>query len=230
MPEPITFSTWNADTPLLQLLEEAAVAQLHSGRSFGLRLLPARAGFLPDTADIVIFMVPDSEALNPALAAARQLRAAMATQAQFLIQDSAMPDLDDKTAAAFHGIFKKPFRLAALLEEALSTHRLLQLRTPRQLTRTVRFNPATRMLENEAQPQAQQLSAREADFLLAVVAAGKEGLSREKAITEVWGFHRDVDSHAVETTVYRLRQKLQKFSGGEELLVSENGGYRWREG
>lgn len=132
--------------------------------------------------------------------------------------------------SGFDAVFKKPLNLPALLDTSLSAWRLRQLKQPRALTPQVVFNPFTGMLENPQTGQSQSLTTKEAAFLLALLQAGDQGISREKALTELWGYHRDVDSHAIETTLYRLRQKLHPLFPHRDPLISEKGIYRFIDG
>jgi DNA-binding response OmpR family regulator len=110
----------------------------------------------------------------------------------------------------------------------MNAWRVRQMKTARPLSASVQFNPFTRTLDDASRGVSQQLSAREAAFLLAILDAGSKGLTRERAITDVWGYHRDVDSHAVETAAYRLRQKLAPLFGDAEVLASAGGTYIWK--
>jgi hypothetical protein len=46
-------------------------------------------------------------------------------------------------------------------------------------------------------------------------------VARETLLAEVWGYGADLDTHTLETHVYRLRRKL-----GDDVLLTEVGGYR----
>ena len=45
-------------------------------------------------------------------------------------------------------------------------------------------------------------------------------------LNEVWGYNAEVDTHPVETHIYRLRQKIEPDPANARLLVTEGGGYR----
>lgn len=51
-------------------------------------------------------------------------------------------------------------------------------------------------------------------------------VARHVLLQEVWGYHHDVDSHTVETHIYRLRRKIEPDARQISLVVSESGGYR----
>lgn len=138
---------------------------------------------------------------------------------------AAEPDEDTQKNLRVTGVFHKPLHVPSFLD-ALATHvRLQALKTPRVLTKDVAFNPQTRLIESGKKNV--ELSEREAGFLLAVLDAGPQGLPRAKAMTDVWRFHREAESHAVDTAAYRLRQKLQEV-GLMGAFVIENAVYYWR--
>ena len=51
-------------------------------------------------------------------------------------------------------------------------------------------------------------------------------IKRDTLLTEVWGYKSEVMTHTLETHIYRLRKKISVNCIGQNLLVSEPGGYR----
>ena len=51
-------------------------------------------------------------------------------------------------------------------------------------------------------------------------------MSRETLLGEVWGYNAGVNTHTLETHIYRLRQKMEKDPAAAAILVTEAGGYR----
>lgn len=123
---------------------------------------------------------------------------------------------------------EKPLRLAQLLDTAFSSAKLHRRKQPRALNAAYEFQPFARRVVETQTGRSIGLTDKEASLLCAVLDAGEDGLQRKDAMTELWGYHPDVDSHAVDTTLYRLRQKLQELGGIEAALVNEGGFYRWK--
>lgn len=211
------------DVPLTQLLDEAARSQ--SRYAFEVEAIAADIAL--DRFDVLLYFAASGESLSAAVQSAQDNGEANPMQVRLLVFDAGLPEPDDDCATLFHGIFKKPFRLLELLDRAATSQRLLHLKTLRALGGQVTFDPFNQKLEDKKRGVTQTLTARESMFLMAVVEAGEKGLSRAQAATDVWGFHADVDSHAVETTAYRLRQKLQTLFGESLPLHSRDGAYVW---
>ena len=46
-----------------------------------------------------------------------------------------------------------------------------------------------------------------------------------KLQNEIWGYNKDLETHTVETHIYRLRKKIQKEFNDEQFIKSNNNGY-----
>ena len=58
--------------------------------------------------------------------------------------------------------------------------------------------------------------------LLQTLAAG--AMTREALLRDIWGYEADLDTHTLETHIYRLRRKLAELGGGDIMTTPE--GYR----
>lgn len=66
-----------------------------------------------------------------------------------------------------------------------------------------------------------RLTAKETAILRRLHGAAGAAVARQTLLDEVWGYGAGIDTHTLETHIYRLRRKL-----GAGVLVSDNGGYR----
>jgi len=71
-----------------------------------------------------------------------------------------------------------------------------------------------------------RLTELECKLLEELAAAGGELVTREQLLTRVWGYNAAVDTHTVETNIWRLRQKIETDDPATRFLVTEAGGYR----
>ena len=120
----------------------------------------------------------------------------------------------------------KPFRLGILLAR-LRAH----IRQHEQSDDAVfvigpyTFQPsAKQLLDNETNRKI-RLTDKEAAILKYLYRAGRQVISREVLLDEVWGYNANVTTHTLETHVYRLRQKIEQDPSNASILVTEPGGY-----
>ena len=71
-----------------------------------------------------------------------------------------------------------------------------------------------------------RLSELEREFLAYVARRPGQTVSRDQLYRDVWGYGGAVVSRAVDSTVARLRQKIEKDPSKAELLVTDVGGYK----
>ena len=121
----------------------------------------------------------------------------------------------------------KPFRLGVLLARLSA-----QLRQHESSTDAVfaigrySFRPAAKLLVDTATRAKIRLTEKEAAILRFLYRAGTEAVSRETLLGEVWGYNAGVNTHTLETHIYRLRQKIERDPSNAEILVTAPGGYR----
>ena len=71
------------------------------------------------------------------------------------------------------------------------------------------FRPSAKLLEDPAGNRSIRLTEKEAGILKFLNRAGTRVVVREVLLNEVWGYNAEVDTHTVETHIYRLRQKIE---------------------
>lgn len=69
------------------------------------------------------------------------------------------------------------------------------------------------------------LTDTEARLLCVLAEAGGDVLSRDALLAQVWGYRADIDTHTVETHIYRLRQKIEADPASPSVLVTQGAGY-----
>lgn len=70
------------------------------------------------------------------------------------------------------------------------------------------------------------LTDREVDILAYLVRHRQAPVSRDMLLKNVWQYGEGVDTHTLETHIYRLRQKIEASADEPRLLLTVEGGYR----
>jgi DNA-binding response OmpR family regulator len=121
----------------------------------------------------------------------------------------------------------KPFRTNVLLARLRAQHRHFE-----QLDDAVfpigpySFRPSTKILTSKDTDKKIHLTAKEAAILKCLYRLGGRAAEPATLMGEIWGERADVTPHALETHIYRLRQKLEPDPCNVRLLVTDPEGYR----
>lgn len=71
-----------------------------------------------------------------------------------------------------------------------------------------------------------KITEKERDMLLYLKANAPDSVSRQDLLESVWGYGENINTHTLETHIYRLRQKIEKNTSEPELLITDGDGYR----
>jgi hypothetical protein len=91
------------------------------------------------------------------------------------------------------------------------------------------FKPQEKTLER-ADGEEIALTDREVDILAYLARHGGNTVSRDSLLKNVWQYQEGVDTHTLETHIYRLRQKMEISADAPRFLVTAEGGYCLRSG
>jgi hypothetical protein len=80
---------------------------------------------------------------------------------------------------------------------------------------------------NHAETPAVALTEKESQLLKTLIETQGTALPREELLSRVWGMTGQVDTHTLETHIYRLRAKIEAVSPLIGDIVTEGGAYRW---
>jgi len=92
------------------------------------------------------------------------------------------------------------------------------------------FQPARRLLIDAGSGERVRLTDKETAILRLLHRAGGAVVSREALLGSIWGYNADVNTHTLETHIYRLRQKLEGDATAATMLLTAPGGYRLATG
>jgi DNA-binding response OmpR family regulator len=71
-----------------------------------------------------------------------------------------------------------------------------------------------------------RLTDKETEMISYLYFSNSEVVCRDELLHAIWGYNPEVNTHTLETHVYRLRQKIEKNPSKAEIIVTEDSGYR----
>ena len=86
------------------------------------------------------------------------------------------------------------------------------------------FKPQEKIL-TRASGEDVALTDREVELLVYFIRHRETPISRETLLKNVWQYQEGVDTHTLETHIYRLRQKLEASAEEPRILLTVEGGY-----
>jgi DNA-binding response OmpR family regulator len=184
------------------------------------------------------------------------VQAAKADQIDLVIMDVGLPDIDGREAVGIlrkngfkapiimvtghdtesdtvlglesgaNDYVTKPFRFTVLLARIRA--QLRQYEASEDATFTIgpyTFRPSSKLLLSSDGKKV-RLTEKETSILRYLYRAGRQPVSRETLLHDVWGYNSGLTTHTVETHIYRLRQKIEKDAAAPAILVTEAGRYK----
>jgi DNA-binding winged helix-turn-helix (wHTH) protein len=70
-----------------------------------------------------------------------------------------------------------------------------------------------------------RLTEKETAILAYLKAASGQPVTREKLLEHVWSYVPDVETHTLETHIYRLRQKIEQDASNPKIIITQGDGY-----
>lgn len=136
----------------------------------------------------------------------------------------------DKDLPSEHiGYLRAPFRFAALEGKIFTMLRARQIANMASIKiNGYDFVPSKKafLLDNG---EELKLTDKEIE-ILSYLNNADYTVPREELLREVWQYNEGVTTHTLETHIYRLRHKLINGLGGEDVIITEDGGYGLRKG
>lgn len=179
--------------------------------------------------DVIIFDVglPDMDGRD---ACAKLREDGVTTPIILLTAQSGDEDHVKGLRSGANDFLAKPIAFAVLLERVhTQLRRHEQSEDAELIVGPYRFKPGMKQLETEDGKRI-RLTEKETSILKYLYRAGGDPISREELLDKVWGYHREANTHTLETHVYRLRQKIEPDPANARLLITEVGGYRLQMG
>ena len=70
-----------------------------------------------------------------------------------------------------------------------------------------------------------KLTEKEVDIIIHL-SKNKEPVSVNELQKKVWSYQSDIETHTVETHIYRLRKKILNTFNDKEFIISQKNGYQ----
>jgi len=184
------------------------------------------------------------------------VQAAKAGQIDLLIMDVGLPDIDGREAVRIlrrngfqapiimltghdtdsdtilglesgaNDYMTKPFRFAVLLARIRT--QLRQQAASEDAVFTIgpyTFWPKCKLLLDPKGKKV-RLTEKETSILRYLYRADQRPVPRETLLGDVWGYNSGLNTHTLETHIYRLRQKIEQDASTPAILVTESRGYK----
>ena len=122
---------------------------------------------------------------------------------------------------------KKPFKLNTLLNyiDGIKNNKKND-KTKIYLMKNLVFIPAQKRLFNNKTNEKEHLTEKENDLLKYLFKNQNTEISKSFLLTSVWGIKENINTHTLETHLYRLKQKLNKLEPKLTFsFVNQNGKY-----
>ncbi len=124
-------------------------------------------------------------------------------------------------------LLEKPFKLITLLNylDIINNKEILG-NSNKYLMDHIIFSPSKKTISNLETNYTEHLTEKENNLLIYFYNKKNEEILKKDLLTKIWGFSEKINTHTLETHIYRLKQKLNKIDKNLSLsLKNRNGLY-----
>ena len=86
------------------------------------------------------------------------------------------------------------------------------------------FLPFQKIIENKKTNTIQHLTEKESNLLKFIYQNKNSEVSKKELLTNIWGINKNIETHTVETHLYRLKRKLFKIEPNLNFSVTNQNG------
>lgn len=135
-------------------------------------------------------------------------------------------------SASFQKKFSHPAHLGEILDEVIKQIQKSETQKTRFLdiagsSLDTHHATLTHPAEiSSAQQSPIQLTEKESEILAILARADKHTISRDNLLQNIWNYAENVETHTLETHIYRLRQKIEQDPATPKILLTTELGYK----
>ena len=86
------------------------------------------------------------------------------------------------------------------------------------------FLPFQKTIENKRTNMKEHLTEKESNLLRLIYQNKNSQISKKEILTNIWGINKNIETHTLETHLYRLKQKLFKIEPKLTFSVTNQNG------
>ena len=122
----------------------------------------------------------------------------------------------------------KPVRVGAVFD---SIEKVLKKRGSKANKKEIILGPwrldvaHSTLYQHADQKKSVRLTEKENELLQLLYKHSGQSVSREDMLKAIWGYVDGVETHTLETHIYRLRQKIEEDPAEPKILLTSNTGY-----
>jgi len=176
--------------------------------------LPAAVAFLADSkAAVVLFDSPSTE-----------LSGVPENSGLLALMISAKNGADLPPGFSAQDVFVQPLRLGLLLDRIVR-HGAVRHGSGFSLGSYL-VSPDTGTLTEEKSGKVVTLTEKERHILLKLYERRGKTVDRRELLDDIWGYAEGIETHTLETHIYRLRQKIEDDPAKPQWLLTDEEGYK----
>jgi len=121
----------------------------------------------------------------------------------------------------------KPFKINTLIDHVIDIVNYKETNKSNiYLMENLTFHPVKKIIHNNKTNNKEHLTEKETNLLEYLLENKNSEILKENLLISLWGINKNINTHTLETHLYRLRQKLNKLEPNLTFsLINHNGKY-----